>query len=113
MSESIPIDASNQQTELSRRIDQRIGLFLANTIIPPSQWTYCRQEIPPTITYILHLDGVEAGRLTFPYTLTNLEHLTDIATILSIRGRQAFREFSAPIIRDLEFWHKTIWLAKS
>lgn len=112
------------QDELSRRIDQRITLLLATLITPPNRWTYVRQDSPPIVAYIFYLSGVESGRLILPYTLTNSEHLTLIATA-RIRGRQEsedgsipdieqqrdqeFRQLSHRLLADLKFWHKTIW----
>lgn len=44
------------RTELSRRIDQRVAMFLSNILIPPCRWTFERQEFPEEIVYTLYFD---------------------------------------------------------
>lgn len=102
-----------QQTELSRRIDQRVAVFLSNIMIPPCQWTFERQVSSEEVVYTLHFDE----RHTIGQFVLGL-HLVDdkgglIRTVPGKAHHIGFCEFDQidfDLRRDLRFFYQSFWV---
>jgi hypothetical protein len=99
-----------KQTELSRRIDQRIASFLTNTIGILEGWTYCRKETPKGIIYILQLDGIEVGRFYLSRTLADSCNEECIIESVDLRCTPEFAHLSQQLKNETEWFYQKFWL---